>query len=282
MRFLCFLVGLIGLAGTGIGAPTESHSVNVRDLDAQGIDVHNIDSNGISANDLPLPIPVANIYVCAEQTSTGCKLINAHNLCLPFGSDFAYKSNYVRQAKGTYCVYYTKTGCMDGDVYFRYTSFPKLEAEFTGWGVKTLAGIFCAGTGQTLDVPGDEAHAVASRDTGLLSVSASDSEEAKLDSVDALGKVPGDTTICHGLNFTYCNDNRINAIQQCANFDSIDIGPASLIQYPGAYCKWYSDFGCNDKTLVGAIDSMHSAVAIADLREYTNQFFSVKCEAHAW
>jgi len=289
MRLLFLFAGLIGLTSLSFSAPTEPPSVNVYNLDAHGIDAHDIDGNRISAKAAPFPLKVANIYVCNEQTSATCELLDAYNLCLPFGPSFAYQSNYVRQAKGTYCVYYTNTGCMDGDMYFRYTSYPQQEAELTGWGIMKLAGVFCAGTGQTLDKPVVEAHTATLRNTGILPFSASNSGKAGLGSVDAAntdldanGKVPGDTTVCHGLHFTYCNDNRINAIQQCANFDTVDIGPASLIQYPGAYCKWYSDFGCSDKTLVGALDSRHTVVTIADLKEDKNLFFSVKCENHAW
>ncbi|KAI4915127.1 hypothetical protein J4E90_005166 [Alternaria incomplexa] len=201
---------------------------------------------------LPRAIRVGEVFACSEDPASGCWYINAPNKCMVFPPQVAHKSNFIMQGNGTWCMYYLEAGCWDGDEAWQHESLP---TDHTTFGVKTnvVASVKCRAASAT-------ANEVTKRDWP-----------------------PGSTTVCHQAHYQFCTDNAINAIQQCANFAPADQRPLSIIQYGGAYCKWYRDFGCGggeDKSPM-SIDSRGGEQWIDDL-SVENRFKSVKCEAYQW
>ncbi|KAI4670677.1 uncharacterized protein J4E88_009769 [Alternaria novae-zelandiae] len=199
---------------------------------------------------LPRVIRVGEVFACSEDFASGCWYINAQNKCTDFPAQVAHKSQFIMQAKGTWCKYYLEAGCSHEA--WQYVSSP---TDHTTFGVKTnlVASVECQASKAT-------ANEVTKRDWP-----------------------PGSTTVCHQAHYQFCTDNAINAIQQCANFAPADQGPISIIQYGGAYCKWYRDFGCGggeDKSPM-SIDSRGGEQWIDDL-SVENRFKSVKCETFQW
>ncbi|KAI4607648.1 hypothetical protein J4E83_009545 [Alternaria metachromatica] len=199
---------------------------------------------------LPRIIRVGEVFACSEDFASGCWYINAQNKCTDFPAQVAHKSQFIMQAKGTWCKYYLEAGCSHEA--WQYVSTP---TDHTTFGVKTnlVASVECQASKATVNE-------ITKRDWP-----------------------PGSTTVCHQAHYQFCTDNAINAIQQCANFAPADQGPISIIQYGGAYCKWYRDFGCGggeDKSPM-SIDSRGGEQWVDDL-SVENRFKSVKCETYQW
>jgi hypothetical protein len=93
-------------------------------------------------------LKVGDVYVCREKRMdpSVCTVLNTLNQCVAFDA-FANQAQVITQAKGSFCKYYRKPGCLDGEEYFRYMSNPTQDAQFSGWGVGKLAGVSCGGTG---------------------------------------------------------------------------------------------------------------------------------------
>jgi hypothetical protein len=71
-------------------------------------------------------LKVADLYICNEANldPAHCTILHTLNQCIAFPGPFAYQTKVITQAKGSLCKYYTKPGCMDGDLYFSYMSNP--------------------------------------------------------------------------------------------------------------------------------------------------------------
>jgi hypothetical protein len=238
--------------------------------------------HSISASSTPF-LKVGDLYICNVNSldPAGCTVLHTLNQCVAFPPAFAYQSKVITQAKGSFCKYYTKPGCMDGDEYFRYMSNPTQDAQFSGWGVEKLAGVWCGGTGAAADV-------------NTIDITSNDITNEKRDTDVSTGGNPfyhwdtssGATTVCHKKNFAFCTNNSINAIWQCANFAPADQGPVSLIQYEGVFCKWYRDFGCesgSDK-YPSILDSRKGDAYADNLLDgdHPRLYKSVKCEIVRW
>ncbi|KAI4644543.1 hypothetical protein J4E93_006448 [Alternaria ventricosa] len=253
------------LASVVCGGPGVTSEMEVIPHDHRIEKITNIDSriyaNHISKRDslptdsppawtLPRAIRVGEVFACSEDHASGCWYINAQNKCTNFPAQVAHKSQFIMQAKGTWCKYYLEAGCSHEA--WQYVSTP---TDHTTFGVKTnlVASVECQASKVT-------ANEVTKRDWP-----------------------PGSTTVCHQAHYQFCTDNAINAIQQCANFAPADQGPVSIIQYGGAYCKWYRDFGCGggeDKSPM-SIDSRGGEQWVDDLG-VEDRFKSVKCETYQW
>ncbi|KAH6865295.1 hypothetical protein BKA58DRAFT_367455 [Alternaria rosae] len=238
----------------------------------------------------PVPLLVGDLFICSLEQVKGCWILHTLNKCLDLPSQIAYNAKYIEQSKGSFCKYYRKTGCMDGDEFWRHTSGPKDVSQIAGDGIKHLASAWCGGTGVTSEME-------VCRATGATAQINAVADGDGIEKVNNVGSLiytvdgrttkrdwpPGSTTVCHQTHYQSCTDNRINAIQQCANFATADQGPVSIIQYGGAYCKWYRDFGCEggeDKSPM-SIDSMAAKQWVDDLGE-EDRFKSVKCETYQW
>ncbi|RYN62898.1 hypothetical protein AA0118_g5003 [Alternaria tenuissima] len=225
-------------------------------------------------------LKVADLYICNEANldPAHCTVLHTLNQCVAFPGPFAYQTKVITQAKGSLCKYYTKPGCMAGDLYFSYMSNPTQDARLSGWGVEKLAGVWCGGTGaiSTADVS-----AVNTR-TSIDSSTVVPSNLAKRGNpFYHWSTSPGSTSICRQRNFTFCTNNAVNALHQCVSFAPADQGPASMIQYTGVYCKWYADSG-------GA-SGEHKAYDFLDSRKgdayadgLSRLYRSVKCGKDAW
>lgn len=111
-------------------------------------------------------------------------------------------------------------------------------------------------------------------------VSDSNIEAARSVNNDPRGEEgPGDTRICDAAYFQWCRDN-VNAMGRCSSFDPAAGGPNSLVQFQGAFCKWYRGYGCaresKDDEPMG-VDSRAHTVEIGDLGLDNNRFKSVEC-----
>ncbi|CAO2654295.1 Nn.00g110280.m01.CDS01 [Neocucurbitaria sp. VM-36] len=106
-------------------------------------------------------------------------------------------------------------------------------------------------------------------------------EEAAPAVVARHGEGPGDSRICDVAYFQWCKDN-VNAMNRCSSFDPTAGGPNSLIQFQGAFCKWYRGYGCSreskDDEPMG-IDSRANKVDLEDLGLDNNLFKSLECRA---
>ncbi|RYN75435.1 hypothetical protein AA0117_g6322 [Alternaria alternata] len=225
-------------------------------------------------------LKVADLYICNEANldPAHCTILHTLNQCIAFPGPFAYQTKVITQAKGSLCKYYTKPGCMDGDLYFSYMSNPTQDARLSGWGVEKLAGVWCGGTGatSTADVSAVNTH------ISIDSSSVVPFDLAKRGNpFYRWSTSPGSTSICRQRNFAFCTNNAVNALHQCVSFAPADQGPASMIQYAGVYCKWYADSGCasGEHKPYDFLDS-RKGDAYAD--GLSRLYRSVKCEKDAW
>ncbi len=262
---------------------TETAGMRVRNTPLQVAEITDIivtKGHSFSAQYLPKPLKVGDLFVCADDRASGCWYIHSLNKCVAFPPQVAYQVKLIRQAKGSLCKYYDKRGCMDGDEAFRHMSDPTEDTELTGPGIKMVAGVWCGGTGATALTP-------SAHDDGAIEAFTDVGPSINIDNANTPTKrdyPPGSTTVCHKPHHKSCTNNGINAIQQCANFAPADQNPVGLIQDAGAYCKWYSDFGCasgEDKWQPRSIDSRKGTQWI-DWLSRNDKFKSVKCETYAW
>ncbi|RYN19782.1 hypothetical protein AA0112_g10959 [Alternaria arborescens] len=225
-------------------------------------------------------LKVADLYICNEANldPVHCTILHTLNQCIAFPGPFAYQTKVITQAKGSLCKYYTKPGCMDGDLYFSYMSNPTQDARLIGWGVEKLAGVWCGGTGATSTA---DISAVNTR-TSIGSSTIGPSNLAKRGNpLYHWSTSPGFTSICRQRNFAFCTNNAVNALYQCVSFAPADQGPASMIQYAGVYCKWYADSGCASEEHK-PYDFLDSRKGDAYADGLSRLYRSVKCEKDAW
>ena len=225
-------------------------------------------------------LKVADLYICNEANldPAHCTVLHTLTQCVAFPGPFAYQTKVITQAKGSVCKYYTKPGCMDGDLYFSYMSNPTQDARLSGWGVEKLAGVWCGGTGatSTADVSAINTHtSIDSSTVGFSNLS------KRGNPFYHWSTSPGSISICRQRNFAFCTKNAVNALRQCVSFAPADQGPASMIQYAGVYCKWYADAGCasGENKPYDFLDSRKGDAYVDGL---SRLYRSVKCERDAW
>jgi hypothetical protein len=225
-------------------------------------------------------LKVADLYICNETNldPAHCTVLHTLNQCVAFPGPFAYQTKVITQAKGSLCKYYTKPGCMDGDLYFSYMSNPTQDARLSGWGVEKLAGVWCGGTGATSTA---DVSAVNTRTSNGSSTVVPSNLAKRGNPFYHWSTSPGSTSICRQRNFAFCTNNAVNALHQCVSFAPADQGPASMIQYAGVYCKWYADSGCASGEHK-AYDFLDSRKGDAYADGLSRLYRSVKCEKDAW
>jgi hypothetical protein len=267
------MVNAVWCGGTGATAET---GIVARNLpEAAEHTVTNDDHS--PATWTPFPLEMGNLFVCAEDQASGCWIVRALIRCITFPPQLAHNAKLIVQAKNSYCKYYQKDGCRDNEEAWQHVTRPDQETTFKV-GTKLIGAVWCGLTGvaDESDPSSDDA-IVAVPNVGAPIYTDNDNEITKRD------LPPGSITVCHQLHYQPFTGNSINAIQQCANFAPADQGPLSIIQYGGAYCKWYRDFGCGggeDKS-PKSIDARSGTQWIDNLgRE--DRFKSVKCETYQW
>jgi hypothetical protein len=163
--------------------------------------------------------------------------------CTPLDADLTHQANKITQIAGHYCKYYKDCG---GDLLFDAHSRDG-DSHYIGDGVvNKVGGVYCDSEDKAAQLT--ETTATLKVDpTPLVKQVIAEAIPTTDNSFDTDGKKTldarefkeaGDTIVCHLKNYQFCFQNRINAVKQCANFDPADVGPQSLKQYRGAYCKW--------------------------------------------
>jgi hypothetical protein len=190
-----------------------------------------------------LESPTAIFCKTTQPGKEQCFHTSTLRKCTPLDAGLAHQANKITQIAEHYCKYYKDCG---GDVLFDAHS-GDADSHYIGDGViNKVGGVYCDLEDKAAQLA--ETTAMLKADpTPLVKKAISEANSTTNDLFDTDGKKtldigvfkePGDTIVCHLKNWQFCFQNRINAVKQCANFDPADVGPQSLKQHKGAYCKW--------------------------------------------
>jgi hypothetical protein len=239
----------------------------------------------------PVPRLLRSESVRIFHVRTACKTntdIVHQRQGTPLEASLSHQATKITQIAGAYCKYYADCGGkFVFDAHTRSGDGNYIGNEV----VPRVGGVYCELEAEATQLL-ETAQTLDANPASLVKRGTAELAHAFYGSTNTMGEnrlnvrafnAPGDTIVCHGKDYTYCHENRINAITQCANFDPNHTGPASLKQYQGAFCKYFGDFGCGNDDSPLIVDSTEVTVEIPRLgTEDRNRLKSVKCETHAW
>ncbi|KAF1848420.1 uncharacterized protein K460DRAFT_353399 [Cucurbitaria berberidis CBS 394.84] len=262
------LVGLVGLASLAFAAPAPPDSVPRNTVD-------NANISALAA--------AGDTVVCQNTLDNGpCELHHAQNRCVTLGPGLSHKVQTIYQAAGSVCKYF-ESDCSARYPVVSVNSRSKPIFLQLGKNVGGKIGlVLCKDSWSSAEINGgltpvDPRHVEATSSYPTIPFLGDKGDAASIDV--RRSEAPGDTRICDDANFQWCRDN-VNAMDRCSSLDPAAGGPSSLIQFRGAFCKWYRGFGCSRESNDHApmkIDSRAQKVELGELGPNNNLFKSVEC-----